>query len=238
MKKTIILLVATAAIFALPSCEKITGEGPLQTETRAHTGFSGVSSSIPGKIHYTIASNYEVKITAQRNILDVIETFNENGHLRIKIRNGVRVREHEDIVVAISAPSANYLHLSGAGDVEVSGNLSAPGLDMRISGSGTITVDRADITGKIEATISGSGDMKIRGGTARDQDLKISGSGKMIFDGVSAQNGLARISGSGDIYVNLAQTLDATISGSGSVYYRGTPQISTHISGSGSVRPL
>lgn len=238
MKKIMLLLTAASVIFMLPSCEKINGEGPLQTETRAESGFSGVSSSIPGKINYTIAPNYKVEITAQRNILDVIETFNENGHLRIKIRNGVRVREHEDIVVNVSAPSADFLHLSGAGDLNVSGTSTISGLDMKISGSGTIQVANAAVSGEIQANISGSGDIKIMAGTAASQDLRISGSGKIILDGVSAQTAVARISGSGDIYVKLSQSLDATISGSGSIYYRGTPQITTQISGSGKVRPL
>lgn len=238
MIKTIILLAATAVLFALPSCKKITGEGPLQTETRAESGFSGVSSSIPGRINYTIDPNYKVEITAQRNILDVIETFTENGHLRIKIRNGIQVREHEDIVVTISAPRADFLHLSGSGDLNVSGTSNVPGLDMKISGSGTIQVANAAVSGEIQATISGSGDIKIMAGAAASQDLRISGSGKIIMDGVSAQTAVARVSGSGDIYVKLAQSLDATISGSGSIYYRGTPQITTHISGSGRVRPL
>jgi hypothetical protein len=238
MKKIVIMLAAAAALFNFSSCEKVKGEGPLQSELRAVTGFSGVSASISGKINYMIAPVYKVEIIAQRNILDVIQTSKVDGHLRIKVKDGVSIKTNEEIVVNISAPSADYLHLSGSGNIVITGNLVSSNLDMNISGSGSITVPDAAVATKIDAVISGSGSMQVLAGTAKNQQLRISGSGKYIADGVTSDNVVATISGSGDMKVKALQTLDATISGSGSVYYRGTPVISTHISGSGKVRPL
>ena len=67
------MLAAAAALFTSSSCKKVVGEGDLQTETRNITDFSGVSASIGGKIYYKIDPVYKVEITAQRNILDVIQ---------------------------------------------------------------------------------------------------------------------------------------------------------------------
>jgi Putative auto-transporter adhesin, head GIN domain len=238
MKKSIIMLAAAAALFMFPSCEKVKGEGPVQTETRAITDFSGVSASIGGKINYKIEPVFKVEIIAQRNILDVIETSKVNGHLLIKVKNGVSIKTNEDIVVNISSPTADYLHLSGSGDLTVTGNIIATKLDMSISGSGSIAVPNVAVADKINAVISGSGNINILAGTTKNQELLISGSGKMLLDGVAAEKAVTTISGSGDIQVKLSQTLDATISGSGSVYYRGNPLVTTHISGSGKVQPL
>lgn len=238
MKKQIFVLAAAAALFTTSSCKKVVGEGHVQTETRNITGFSGVSASIGGKINYKIDPVYKVEITAQPNILDVIETSKINGHLLIKVRNGVRIKTNEEITVNISAPTADYLHLSGSGDLTVTGNINAVNLDMGISGTGNITVPNVIVTDKIDAAISGSGNINVQSGTARNEELRISGSGKLFLDGVTAEKARTNISGSGDMQVNLSQTLDATISGSGSVYYRGHPLISTTISGSGRVRPL
>jgi hypothetical protein len=238
MKKLIIMSAAAAALFTFSSCKKVVGEGPAQTETRNITGFSGVSASIGGKINYTIDPLYKVEITAQPNILDVIETSKINGHLQIRVRNGVRIKANEEIIVNISAPTADYLHLSGSGDLVVAGIINAANLDLAISGTGDITVPAVTIIDKIDAVISGSGNISVQAGTARNQELRISGSGKLILDGVAAEKAKTTISGSGDMQVNLSQTLDATISGSGSVYYRGHPLISTTISGSGKVKPL
>jgi hypothetical protein len=219
-----------------PSCRKVEGEGPVQTEVRAITDFTGVSAGIGGRINYIISPVFKVEIIAQRNILDVLETTKINNHLLIKTRDGVRIKNNEDIVVNISAPTADYLHLSGSGNLAVSGNIIASNLGMSISGSGNIFIPAVSIANKIDAVISGSGNIQVMAGTAKEESLRISGSGKLQLDGVIAEK--ATISGSGNMQVNSSQTLDATISGSGSVYYRGIPRVSTSISGSGRVFPL
>ena len=238
MKKLFIMLAAAAAILTTPSCKKVVGEGDLQTETRNITDFSGVSASIGGKIYYKIDPVYKVEITAQRNILDVIQATKINGHLLLKIKDGVRIKSNEEIIVNISAPTADYFHLSGTGDLIATGNIIATDIDMSISGTGNLTVSLVSIGDKLKAAISGTGNINVLAGTAKNEELKISGSGKLLLEGVAAENAETTISGSGDIKISVSQKLDATISGSGSVYYHGNPLISTDISGSGRVRPI
>ena len=232
------MLAAAAAILTTPSCKKVVGEGDLQTETRNITDFSGVSASIGGKIYYKIDPVYKVEITAQRNILDVIQATKINGHLLLKIKDGVRIKSNEENIVNISAPTADYFHLSGTGDLIATGNIIATDIDMSISGTGNLTVSSVSIGDKLKAAISGTGNINLLAGTAKNEELKISGSGKLLLEGVAAENAETTISGSGDIKISVSQKLDATISGSGSVYYHGNPLISTDISGSGRVRPI
>src|SRR5678816_3318473 len=146
MKKIFIMLAAAAVVITSSSCKKVVGEGELQTETRNITDFSGVSASIGGKIYYTIDPVYKVEITAQQNILDVIQATRSNGHLLLKVKDGVRIKSNEEITVNISAPTADYLHLSGSGDLAVIGNINAVNLDMAISGTGNITVQSVSVT--------------------------------------------------------------------------------------------
>lgn len=237
MKKLIFVLTVVVSLFST-SCKKVVGEGDLQTETRNVTDFSGVSASIGGKINYKIDPVYKVEITAQRNILDVIQATKQNGHLLIKVKDGVRIRSNEEITVSISAPRGDYFHLSGDGDLIVTGNINANDLDLSISGTGDLTIPTASVANNLKAAISGAGNIYVLSGSAKNEDLKISGSGQLSVEGIAAENGKTTISGSGDIKVNLSKTLDAKISGSGSVYYHGNPLISTDISGSGRVRPI
>jgi hypothetical protein len=234
MKKSFILLPAAAALFMFPSCRKVTGEGPVQSELRTITDFSGVSSGIGGRVNYTIAPQFKVELIAQRNILDVLETSKVDGHLLIKTRTGVQIRSNEDIVVNISAPTAGYLHQSGAGSLMITGNIVSQNFDMGISGSGNIFADKIT-TNKINATISGSGNIHIKEGSADEEGIRISGSGKIKMENVYAKKAVVNISGSGSMYLNLSQTLDASISGSGSVFYHGSALVNVHISGSGKV---
>jgi len=239
MKKlVVVILLLVTGLFIFPSCEKVVGEGPLVTQTRTVGNFTGVSSEMSGKVNFTIAPDYKVEITAQQNILDVLNTNVVNGVLHIDFKNNVRVKQHEDLLINITAPYADYFRLSGSGNMNVQGDITANNLKVTLSGSGDITVQNAVIADKIDTDISGSGNISIAGGSAVNEDVDISGSGKVEMAGVDAQNAVTHTSGSGDVKLALSTNLDAHISGSGSVYYHGNPIISTHISGSGRVIPF
>lgn len=236
MKKTVLLLAVVAFVFS--SCYKVVGEGPVVTEMRPVNNFDGISSSIPGNVNFTIGPVFRVEIKAQENVLDVLQTKIVNGVLEIGFKNGVNVKTNKEITVNISAPTANYLRVSGSGNMNVTGDLLTNNLGMNISGSGNINLQKVTIANELESYISGSGNMKIITGTAKNEELHVSGSGAIDLAGVQAENATTHISGSGNIKVKLSQNLNAHISGSGSVFYLGNPLISTQVSGSGRVIPL
>lgn len=238
MKRTLFsLLLLTGFSFLLTSCEKVVGEGPVVTQTRNAASFTGIDFRIPGNIEYRQDSTYKVEITAQQNILDVLESYVSSGRLILRFKNDVRVRDHEQILINITAPAQSSIRLSGSGNFRSTGQMITPNMTLDLSGSGNIFLDQLTTT-DIHSTISGSGNITLDNGTGRDLQLKVSGSGNMDLADVFANRATTNISGSGDIRVRVANMLDATISGSGSVYYRGTPVISTRISGSGRVVPF
>ena len=238
MKKFVVLGSLAGAMFIFHSCEKVVGEGPLVTQTRSVSNFTGISSEMSGKVNFTIAPDYKVEITAQQNILDVLNTNVVNGVLHIDFKDNVRVRAHEDLLINITAPYADYFRLSGSGNMNVQGDVAANNFKVTLSGSGDISVQNAVIADKIDAEVSGSGNISVANGSAVNEDVDISGSGKVEMAGVDAQNAVTHTSGSGDVKLALSKNLDAHISGSGSVFYHGNPIISTHISGSGRVIPF
>jgi Putative auto-transporter adhesin, head GIN domain len=238
MKNSISILFAAIGLLFFTSCEKVVGEGPMVTQLRSISGFKGVSVGISGQVNYKIDPVYKVELIGQQNILDVLETRLSGDELIVKIRDGKRVKSHEAIVVNISGPFANWVNLSGSAEFNLTGNLVATSLDLRVSGSGNIRVQQAVVSEQLKATISGSGNIAILAGTGKNENLRVSGSGNIDIANLVAERGVVEISGSGNTKVHLTQVLDASISGSGSVLYRGTPAVSTHVSGSGSVRPL
>ena len=233
MKHLNLVFFFALAVF-LSSCEKVEGDGPVMTETRSTSNFSGIDLRVSANVYFKKDSVYKLEVSAQQNILDVMETYVSNGKLVVKFENDVRVRSHDPITVTVSGPTLSSVRLSGSGNVNAMGQLNPASMEIDISGSGDIFISELN-TGWLDANISGSGNIKIGSGSATEEKLKISGSGNIDLTTIQATKATTKTSGSGDIRLMVSQHLDVTISGSGSVYYKGNPYINTNISGSGKV---
>src|SRR5687767_8424608 len=97
MKKISLAFLLVLSIISLASCRKVVGEGHAVTETRSTTAFSGIEMGAPADLYYTPGSIFKIEITAQRNILDVIETYVSDNILKIKIKNSVNIKSHEPV---------------------------------------------------------------------------------------------------------------------------------------------
>src|SRR5438477_4463674 len=125
MKYIVSIAFAASLLILLSSCRKVIGEGPVVTETRSINNFTGISSEMSGRVNFTIGPAYKVEITAQQNILDVLNTNVVNGILHIDFKNGVRVRNYQDLIINVTAPFADYFRLSGSGEMNVFGTVTA-----------------------------------------------------------------------------------------------------------------
>lgn len=236
MKNSILLL--TMAVLLFSSCRKVIGHGPVETEMRPVSNFTGIASSISGQVNFTIDPVPSLEVRAQDNILDVLETNVVNGVLEIKFKKGTNVSTFREITVNIKGPSVDYLFVNGSGDMHVRGNLVTSDLETKVNGSGKLEIDQATISNELEAKMSGSGDSRIYAGTIKNADVSVSGSGGIDISGAEAEKADASVSGSGYITIRVTQTLDANVSGSGTIRYGGNPVVTSHVSGSGKVRPI
>ncbi len=231
------LSVFIVAVFIFCSCSKITGEGPVVTETRNVANFTGIDLRCSANVYYKQDAAYKVEVSAQKNILDVLITEISNGKLVVRYKNGVSVKSNHKTTIVVSSPEANSFRISGSGDIKTTGPLTPSSLNLNISGSGNILLTELT-TAFIDANISGSGSIGASGGTVAEETLNISGSGNIDLSNVAALKANTITSGSGETKVNVSERLTVTISGSGSVYYKGNPVINVNISGSGKVLHL
>jgi hypothetical protein len=235
--KPINIIILSVLVLTLAACEKVRGDGPVVSETRNVSGFSGIDLRSEADLIYHSGSDYKVELSGQQNILDVLETYTDEGKLIIRYRGDVRVRSHEPLHIKISAPSVNRLSVRGQGEILASGPLTPSRLDIKVDGSGSVQV--SELTANLlDAEVIGSGNIRVVGGTATEVRTLISGSGDIDLEGVAATKATTVTSGSGDTRLQVSETLKSTISGSGDVYYRGNPTIETHIYGSGRVTRL
>jgi len=237
MKRVALLFVFLSLLLIFNSCNKVKGNGDAVSETRNVTGFTSISLSMEGDVHFTPDSVYSIEIQAQQNILDVIESQAEGGILVLKIQDHTILGNHDPIRIYIHAPSINGLDVSGSGNITVDSKMDQRNLHYKISGSGNITLDELK-SNLLDAGISGSGNVTCSSGRSDIEYFTISGSGNLNFQDVMADSVFVTISGSGDVTAYAVKYLDVTISGSGNVRYNGNPVINMHISGSGNVAHL
>ncbi|MFY9233404.1 MAG: head GIN domain-containing protein [Fimbriimonadaceae bacterium] len=207
------LLLPFAAI-AIPGCGIIggvQGSGVAKSETRNVPSFSQVELRGASDVEVRPGKSISVKVTADDNLIPLIETRVEGGTLIIDTKQNVSTKI--GIQVAIEVPSLTGVALQGSGDIRANG-VEARDFAASISGSGNI-----EVSGKgsaVRASVAGSGDIDLSNLSCSEADASISGSGNISLGVISA--------------------LRASIGGSGDISYSGDPKVEKSVSGSGEVR--
>lgn len=237
MNKYLSFMAAILIGLSFPSCTKISGEGPVMSETRSVADFKSIRSGMSGDVFIRQDSIFKVEVRGQKNILDVLNTTVSGGELKIDFDHNVSIRNNERVEVYISCPDISGIALSGSGNISTTNNISPAAISVSVSGSGSVNMPSLN-TSSLFAKISGSGDISILNGTAPALETEISGSGSMDLLGLQSANATVKITGSGDTKVNVSEQLNVKITGSGDVYYKGRPGVSSSISGSGKVHAM
>lgn len=237
--------VATSLLFlfliSLCSCHYITGKrisgnGVTTSQTREVGSFTGVSASGSFDIIVSNGATNDLRIEADQNLLEYIETNNRGGVVEVRSRQGYNLDPRTKIKVYATAPAFNTIDVSGSGNIQSNGKvMSSSGLHTSVSGSGNISLD-VDAP-KVDTDISGSGSANIKG-TTRDFSAQVSGSGDIRCFDLLSENAEVDIAGSGNVELYASKSLDVDIAGAGDVKYKGNPSVKQSTAGSGSVKKV
>lgn len=215
--------------------ETVAGSGNPATEERTvgpvtEVGLSGIGNllvregDVPGLI-----------VTADDNILPLIETETSDRKLTIRARSGFSLHPRSPITYTLTVPKLEKLSISGAGSATVE-QISGDTLTIKLSGAGSATL--RDVTCKtLSLSLSGAGNAKLTG-AAEKLTAKVSGAGDIDAAAFQAAVAEVQVSGAGNISVWATRNLKARVSGAGDVKYKGSPNIDRKVSGAGSVKPL
>lgn len=216
MKKYFVFGLLSVCLLAA-SCKKdsIKGSGSIITEPRAVVDFYNISVSGSTNVFITQGTNFDVKVKAYENIVPYLETKVQNGTLFIGFKANSNV-SNDNSEVHITMPSLNSVSVSGSGNITSTGSFLG--------------------SGNFKATIAGSGNIVLEGGTANNYQINISGSGSLKSFGMVSKQAVVSLTGSGNAELTVLQDLNATINGSGNVYYKGSPAtVTSKITGSGQI---
>jgi hypothetical protein len=256
MKSTIKLIIITVFILgSFYGCFydgiMISGNNEPAEEIRdSLPAFTEVSSSGSFNIYYTHGNEPNVKIYAESNLIDYIETRVFDDRLEIRFAQHVSVQHNLDIDIYVTSPTISKIQLSGSGKIEAD-SVSANSLELDLSGSGKILSNfygssfTSSISGSgtmnikadcdtAETNISGSGHINLEAYGCKMTKIAISGSGKAELTG-SSEKVKFDIIGSGKIsaYEFPVKEADVMISGAGDVYVNVSELLDALLTGSG-----
>ncbi|MDB9372146.1 GIN domain-containing protein [Nodularia sphaerocarpa] len=218
MKSNLSSLVAClTALSLLTGCSLnlggLRGSGIAKTESRKVAGFSSISSKSIGKITIQQTGKESLTITADDNILPLLESRVADNVLYLTIRKDTSMNPIKPIEFVVEVKSLESLNIDGVGSVEVK-DIQSKQLSISLDGVGSMT-------------IAGSVDVL---------ELDLSGVGSFQGENFQTKQATVRNSGVGSAVVNVSEQLDATVSGVGSIEYIGSPQVWESRRGVGSVK--
>jgi len=193
------------------------GTGMVTTETRTVSDFTSVNNSGSFEVYVTQADSFSVKVTAQSDLIPIIETSVSGSTLIIKTANNVCYRTSIPVIVDITMPEIEQLTLSGSGLLSTP-QVSAGNLEVSLSGSGRLYVD-----------------------TVRCDELLVvhSASGKIYSEVIEAPDAAFYLSGSGILDAGLVESIDFSVqhSASGTVHVDEltAEKVTCNLSGSGRI---
>lgn len=209
----------------------------------------GEFKAIYNNSNYTVmlkqTNKQEVIVEAESDIYALTTVAVENGILMINVDRKPdnpnksvwakidNIKLNPTMKVYVSVKNINELQVNGLGKIISENSLSAPALNLSVSGSGSIDLDlKGDY---LKAEVSGSGKILLKG-YATSIDALVSGSGAIHAFSCTLDNAKVKVSGSGDCEVTAANSIDALVLGSGTVKHKGNTKTTTKkVYGSGSV---
>jgi hypothetical protein len=184
----------------------VDGNGIERTEERVVEPFEEVRFAGEGRLEITVGGHQSLSITADDNLLPLIETVVEDETLQIRMIE--EIDPDVDLVVRVTTPDLRAVACSGAGSVDVRG-LAADDFAVGVSGAAKVDLE----------------------GRADTVELNLSGVGSIQAGDLVAREAVVRVSGVGHAHVNASDLVDARVSGVGSVTYEGDPELRESISG-------
>jgi len=220
MKREIRRCAAIAILVAMTSagCERVglsrvVGSGVAKSETRTVSEFSGVEVAGAFELQLTEGPLAPLELTADDNILPLIETIVVEQ--RLKIRTTQPIKPKVPVVIKATAPNIELIDSAGASVIAVDG-VTGAALTLDATGASTVTargsIDRLDVS------LTGAGELNLLELAAKEVEVSITGAG--------------------DVEVKAVEKLSCSITGAGTVRYIGDPVVEKRVLGAGVVEKM
>ncbi len=238
----ILLLILCAA--AVTACvidvggngENVRGSGNVTNEDRPVSGISGVALRTLGDLTIEVGDQESLRIEAEDNLLQYLETTVSGGVLSIQEAEDVDLRPKKAIRYYLTVKSLESIEVTSSGNVTASA-LTAGDLTVDVTSSGDVELASLEAD-SLEVRLSSSGGVTIGGGQVTSQEARLSSSGDYEAGDLRSSSATVGLSSSGSAIIWVTDRLEADLSSSGDLEYYGSPQADVNESSSGDAKSL
>jgi len=206
------------------------GNGNVVTDTREVNGeFTEVSASEGLMVYVTQADDFNIKVEADENIIDLIATDINNGKLRIHAEENIG-RATKKVYVSLPDITA----LSGSSGSQLNSKNTIKSNRLEIDGSSGALLDIEVVANDLEIDASSGANLSVSG-EADDANVDVSSGGNINAKRLQTKNCIADASSGGNVKIQVSESLTADASSGGNIAYSGEPDVQKKKSVSGSV---
>jgi hypothetical protein len=197
----------------------VTGSGNLITRQVDARDFTEVEVEGAFKVDITQNDAFSVTVTADDNVVDLVNVEKQGQTLRIGLKSG---SYHSATYRAnVGMPDLRRLHISGASSCTFTG-LKPRTLDVGLSGA-------SHLTGRVQAgqikLVASEASTAILGGSADDLTVTASGASQASLGDLSARTARASLVEASSGTVNVTDKLDVELRSASNLYYVGNPSL-------------
>lgn len=238
MKTTKLFIVLAVLPFLFASCisdwHAISGNGAIVSESRTVANFKSVELQSSANVEIVKGNTFSVNVSDYENLLQYLTVKVIDNRLVIKKEPETVNLWNSKAKVIVTMPDSLYaVTLAGSGEMRVDPAFSKL-QSLMLYGSGSILIEDYCALDKLEAQITGSGNIRAKG-TVNKLTTRMTGSGNMLLSDLEAYDAKCTLTGSGNMYVSVENELDVYLTGSGDIIYYGNPTVNSYASGSGKV---
>lgn len=201
------------------------------TRTYDFRNFDELEVSDAIRVHVIAGTSFSVEATGERNDLDDLNIFVQDGKLTARYNNSWRKRQRMDI--DITMPDLSGVDFSGAIDAEINDFENLPSIEIELSGASQCDFEGSGTTLKFDlngaSQLNAFGKMKFLDGEA-------SGASQLNAFQLETEESDLDVSGASNAKIWVTRLLDVKASGASSVRYRGNPKVEKEVTGGSSVR--
>ena len=217
---------------SLLSCRYKSGSGEIVSRESNVGNFTAVTVGGGFEVEIRKGSTQKLKVEADDNIIDDIETRVEGGNLKIKLKDDFNLH-NAHMKIFITAPSITSIQSSASAEVAVIDDLSAEET-LRFKATSGSSIKATIDAPAAEADASSGAEINL-GGRTRNFNAEASSGASVNAGKLLSENTTAQTSSGATLDVHASVSLDAKASSGGSIKYRGAASVIKKESSGGNI---